>query len=144
MTFIELMIVITILSIVANIALPKVQKIRRQTEAASVIADVHAVRMAAYDEFAGTQTFPKSGRWGRVPPELVGSLPPGFTFDPGTVTYRWRRWSLPNGLPSRPEQRVLLGLQVRTGDRGLMQSIKGVYRGPLAFGSPTEVTFVIE
>ncbi len=144
MTFVELMIVITILSIIANIALPKVKQMRRRAEAASVIADLHAVRMAAYDEFAERQTFPKSDGWGQVPAELARSLPRGFTFDRGNVIYRWRRWSLPHGLPLWPQQSVLLGLEVRTGDQELMESIKGVYRGPLAFGSATNVTFVID
>ena len=144
MTFVELMIVIAILGILANIAIPKVMEVRRRAQAASVIADYNAVRVAAYDGFAKTGTYPRSSRWGRVPPELVGSLPERFSFRRGDLTYRWRRWSLPNGLPRNPRQTVLLGFQVRTRDRELMKSIKGLYNGPLAYGSSIQVTFVIE
>lgn len=143
-TFVELMIVVTILGILANVAIPKVQDVRRRAEAASVIADFHAVRAAAFDRFAEAETFPSSKGWGQVPAELVASLPQGFTFQLPNVTYRWRRWSLPNGLPRRQRQSLLLGLQVRTDDPRLMESIKGLYGGPLAFGSATQVTLVIE
>jgi hypothetical protein len=99
---------------------------------------------AAFNRFADAGTFPQSAGWGSVPAELAPSLPGSFTFDRNNATYRWRRWSLPNGMPRQPNQKVLLALQVRTTDRRLMQSIKGLYSGPMAFGSATRVTFVIE
>lgn len=144
MTFVELMIVIVIVGVLANIAIPKVSDMRRRAEAARVVGDFNTVRAAAFNQFADAGTFPRSAGWGRVPSEFAPSLPGGFTFDRDNITYRWRRWSLPNGMPHQPDQTVLLGFQVRTTDQRLMQSIKGLYSGPVAFGSATAVTLVIE
>lgn len=143
-TFVELMIVIVIVGVLTNIAIPKLSNMRRRAEAARVIGDFRAVRTAAFDRFAADGTFPPSGAWGDVPPELAVSLPQGFTFDHGELVYRWRRWSLPDGMPQQKDQTVLLGFEVRTSDSRLMQSIKGLYTGPLAFGDATSVTLVIE
>lgn len=144
MTFIELMIVITILGIVANIAIPKVQDARRRATAANVIGDFVVVRAAAFDRYAAVGSYPSSSNWGEVPPEFVTSLPVGFTFDQADVSYRWRRWSTGKGGPSGSGQSVLLGLQIKSQDRKLMESIKGLYGGPLAFGGATQVTLVID
>jgi prepilin-type N-terminal cleavage/methylation domain-containing protein len=107
MTFVELMIVITILGIVANIAIPKVRDARRRATAANVIGDFVVVRAAAFDRYAAVGGYPSSSNWGEVPS-------------------------------------MLLGLQIKSQDRRLMESIKGLYGGPLAFGSATQVTLVIE
>lgn len=111
--------------------MPKLSDMLRRAEAARVIADFRVVQSAAFDRFAETGIFPRSQAWGSVPPELTASLPQGFTFDRGELVYRWRRWSLPNGLPRRRNQSALLGFEVRTSDRRLMQSIKGLYTGSL-------------
>ena len=144
LTFVELMIVVTILGIVVNMALPRLHDVRRRAEAASVIRDFIVVRGAAFDHFANAGEYPPTGGWGQVPPELVPTLPLGFSFSEPNVTYRWRRWALGPKGPQLSGESVLLGLQIKTSDVKLMASINGLYRGPLAFGSATQVTLVID
>lgn len=143
-TLIEMFTALSIFGILLNIALPAGTEIKRRADAAHVVADFHTIRAAAFDQFAETGTFPKSGKWGRVPKELVAALPQGFAFSYKTLTYRWRRWSLPNGLPRKRRQTVLLGLQIRSSDRALIRAIKNLYQGDLAFGKAKQVTLVIE
>lgn len=116
MTFVELMIVVAIIGIVANIALPRLHDVRRRAEAASVIRDFIVVRGAAFDRFANAGEYPPTGGWGQVPPELVSALPLGFTFSKPNVTYRWRRWTLGRGGPQLSGESVVLGLQIKTSD----------------------------
>lgn len=143
-SLIELLVSLTILGILANLALPALTGLRRRAEAAHIIADVHAVRLAAHDHFVGTGAYPAAGQWGVVPPTLAPSLPDGFEFRYRDVVYRWENWPLPDGLPSDPSQTVLLGLTVRSPDAVLMAAVRGLYKGRVTFGSSSEITFVLE
>jgi prepilin-type N-terminal cleavage/methylation domain-containing protein len=143
-SLIELLVSLTVLGILANLALPTLTGLRRRAEAAHIIADVHAVRLAAHDHFVGTGTYPAAGQWGVVPPTLAPSLPDGFEFRYRDAAYRWERWLVPDGLPSDPSQTVLLGLTVRANDAPLMAAVRALYRGRVSFGSATEITFVLE
>lgn len=144
MTIIELLITLVIVGILANLALPAFAHMRRRADATHVIGDFAAIRVAAFDSYAATGRFPPSGAAGRVPAALVSALPAGFSFRYKSVTYRWRRWSLPNGMPRRRRsQTALLGLEVETRDRALLKAITSAYRGP-KLGSGRVVTLVIE
>lgn len=143
-TFIELMVVVTLIGILAAIALPRLSDARRDAQAAQIIGDFHAVRLAAYDAFAGNGAYPATAGWGVVPADLVPSLPANFSFQPqGDIRYRWRRWSLPNGLPQAPDQTELLGLDVEAADPRLIDDVRGLFGGR-TLGSGGSVTLIIE
>ena len=144
MTLIELLVVLLIVGVLANIALPAMTIMVRKADATHVIGDFKAVRVAVFDYYAATSTYPASTNWGEVPAALRGELPQGFAFAYKGVQYRWQRFTLPDGLPSDPSQTVLLGLDVSSSDTRLLQTIKNLYKGPLAFGTATSVTLVIE
>jgi hypothetical protein len=132
------------MGILANFAFPAVSGLRRRAEAARIIADIHTVRSAALDHYAGYGSYPPGGQWGAVPPTLAASLPGGFTFGFRDVEYRWERWLLPGGLPADPSQTVLAGLTVRAPDAVLLAALRGLYKGHVTFGSSSEVTFVLD
>jgi prepilin-type N-terminal cleavage/methylation domain-containing protein len=144
MTLIELLVTLTLVAILANFALPAFAGVRRRAEAARVIADVAAVRVAALDHYADRNAYPSTGQWGVAPPTLVNSLPRGFEWTYRNVQYRWERWSLPNGMPTNPSQTVLLGLSVRAPDPQFIAALRGLYKGEVSFGTSSEITFVIE
>lgn len=143
-TLIEILVTLAIVSVLASLAIPSIGGAKRRAHAARVIGDFNAIRVATMDHYAANSTYPATAGVGTVPPALVRSLPGRFSFRYGAVTYRYRRWALANGLPTNPRQAVLVGVEVTTTDRKLMTSIKGIYRGSLAFGTATAVTFVIE
>lgn len=144
MTLIELLVVLTIVGILANMALPAMSGLRRRAEAARIIADMRTVRSAALDHYAGYGTYPAPGSWGVIPPTLVPSLPGGFEFAYRDVQYRWERWSLPQGLPADPSQTVMAGLTVRSPDLALLAAVRGLYKGKVTFGSSNQVTFILD
>jgi type II secretory pathway pseudopilin PulG len=138
------MVTCTIMGILVNLALPAVATIRRKADAARVVADIHTIRIAALNHFAELQYFPATQPWASPPASMSNMLPQGFQWSYKTAEYRWSRWSLPNGLPTAPGQTVLIGVEVRSPDQKFMAAIKGLYKGAVAFGTSTQVTFVIE
>jgi len=144
MTLIELMIVVVILAILANLALPALTVLRIRADAAHIVGDFDAVRVAAFDRFAAAGSYPPTGAWGQIPAELASGLPNNFQFSYKDATYRWHSWLLPSGLPSNPSQSVMLGLDVQSANTDLMAALTGAFRSGIAFGTPTEVTLVIE
>lgn len=143
-TLIELMVTCTILGILVNIALPTLATMKRKADAAHVIADIHTIRIAALNHYADLNYFPATQPWATPPGTMIRMLPQGFRWTYKSVEYRWERYSLPNGLPTSPSQTVLIGVSVRTPDANLLAAIRGVYRGAVAFGTSTQITFVIE
>lgn len=144
MTLIELLVTLTLIAILANFALPAFAAMRLRAEAARVIGDVTAVRVAALDHYADRQTYPSTGSWGAAPPSLVNSLPRGFEWRYRDVEYRWERWSLPNGMPTNPSQTVLIGFSVRASNPAFIAALRGLYKGEVAFGTSSQITFVLE
>jgi len=96
-TLVELMVAMLIVGILATLSVPSISAMVRRADAARVVADVHAIRIAAHDYYAANGTYPASGSAGTVPGTLAPSLPRGFSFRYKTVTYRWRRFGLPSG-----------------------------------------------
>lgn len=143
-TIIELLVVVAIIGILANIALPVLRDVRRRADAAAVVADFGTIRVAAFDNYAATGTFPPNGGWGVVPPALGNSLPGGFDFQyEGRAEYRWRRWSRPDGTAQNRSGGPLIGVQVRSNDQELIRAIRNAF-GSAATGSGGTITLVMQ
>lgn len=142
-TFVELLVTIIIVGILANLAIPAMNEIKLRADAARVLSDYNSIRLAAYDIYASQGSFPASGSWNQVPAPFANALPFGFAFQYKTVDYRWQLYGTPSGNPLGPG-RPLMGMEVRGANLSLMQAIRSGYRGQLAFGSPTQFTLVIE
>lgn len=143
-TLIELMVTCTIIGILANIALPTLATMKRKADAAHVIADINTIRIAGLNHYADVNYFPATQAWAAPPATMITMLPQGFQWRYKSVEYRWERYSLPNGMPTSPSQTVLIGVSVRTPDARLLAAIRGLYKGAVAFGTSTQITFVIE
>lgn len=143
-TLIEVLIVVVILGILINIAVPLQRQMRRRAEAAAVIGDIRAIHVAALATHADRGVFPDTEGWGVVPALMVPTLPDGFDFRSQGAQYRWHRFSLPDGLPAFPGQTTLLAVEVQTTDANLASAIRGLYRGRLTFGSATNIFFVLQ
>lgn len=143
-TMIELLMVLVIMGILVNIAVPALRLIRRRAEAAHVIGDIRVIQIAAQSHHADRGTFPPTEQFGVVPTTMVPMLPEGFEFGYGDVRYRWHRYSLPDGLPAFPGQTVLLAVEVQTPTPELAATIRSLYKGRLTFGSATNIFFVLD
>ena len=143
-TMIELLMVLLIMGILVNIAVPALRLIRRRAEAARVIGDIRAIQIAAQSHHADRGTFPPTENFGVVPITMIPMLPQGFEFRYGEVLYRWHRYALPEGLPAFPGQTLLLAVEVQTPSPELAATIRTLYKGRLTFGSATNIFFVLD
>src|SRR5574341_233462 len=93
-TMIELLMVLTIMGILANLAVLGLRMIRIRAEAAHVIGDMHAIELAAHSHHAERGGYPPSEQWGTVPATMAPMLPDGFDFRYGDdAQYRWHRYA---------------------------------------------------
>ena len=112
-TLVELLIVLLIVSILARIAVPAYQDLVFKTRAANALADIQAVRVAAYQYNSETNRWPPDVNRGVTPPELRPYLGQGFTFNRGNYLLDWDNWTMPDGSP-RYGHGILVGVSLTT------------------------------
>lgn len=79
-TFVELLISMTIVGILASVALPKYRAVKRQALATQIVGDVAVVRVATLNFFADSGYYPREIGAGRVPSGMSKYLPQNFKF----------------------------------------------------------------
>jgi prepilin-type N-terminal cleavage/methylation domain-containing protein len=92
-TFVELLTVMTIIGLLARIAVPHYTNLKRRAVAASIYSDLHTIRLAALHHYTDQNKFPADAAPGVIPPELVSQLPNGFSFTRAEYSYDWHTWS---------------------------------------------------
>lgn len=144
-TMIEVLTALMVMSVVVRLGIPNYQEVRLKAEAASVAGDFEVVRHAAFGYLADHNGWPRDFAAGQVPPELVSYLPDGFSFLRGPYQLDWENWVLPQGLPSDPEARAILGISIVTQDRALGAALEEILGNNAAhFSLGRSYTFVIE
>lgn len=110
-TLIELMIVVTIVGLIARIAIPRVSQMRLRARAAHIVADMEVIRHAAFTVAADSGVWPEAAGHGTIPPVLVPYLPPSLSFTPEPgVVYDWRLTGMPNGDPNQATPATTMGM----------------------------------
>ncbi len=115
-TMIEVLTVLMITSVVVRIGIPNYQGVLSRTEAVRAAGDLRVVQEALEAFRSDHQDWPRDSGPGQVPPELVPHLQDGFSFNRGRYRLDFQSWEIPDGLPSRPGARALLGLSIITED----------------------------
>lgn len=90
-TLIELVTVMTLIGILAAIAIPNYLDVVNRARAASILGDVRAIQVAYSNFSADTGGRTRNSRWGQVSPDLEPYLPDGFEFSNEFADYRWIR-----------------------------------------------------
>jgi len=90
-TLIELLVVVTLLAILAAIALPMLREAIYNAQAANILGDVRAVQIAYSQYIADGGERVRNSGWGTVPRDLEAYLPDGFNFRTDLADYRWIR-----------------------------------------------------
>jgi len=138
------MTVLTLIGLLVRLAVPRLSDMKRRALAASIIGDVHAVRVGLFSRFAETQTFPAETGPGVVPAEIAGYLPDGFSFTRPDYEYDYEVWTLAAGTPLDPQQETMIGVAVTVNDSRLAdQLIITASKGYGPFRSGNTVTFFI-
>jgi len=146
MTLIEILIVVAILGILANIAAPIIRRAILRAQAAKIIADFTAVRKAAIEHYRDHGAFPRDRYPGASPRELAPYLKDAVQWRAGSGEwqYDWDMWIRNDGRPQHPRSAVLVGFSVTTRNRDLIRQIEKQYDGPFWWTLNNNYTFVIE
>lgn len=96
-TFIELLIVMIVMSLLAGLAVLKYIDLKHRALSAQATADLESVRLAAYSRYYETGTFPGEVAAGIIPAEMVPYLAQGFSFTRPDYTLDWENYIPPAG-----------------------------------------------
>jgi prepilin-type N-terminal cleavage/methylation domain-containing protein len=140
-TFIEILVVMIVLSILAGLAILKYIDLRHRALTTSAIADLQAIRLAGYSAWYEHGVWPAEVGAGVVPGGLVPYLPGGFEFSKPEYTLDWDNFVPPGGGPTGAMQ---LGVVVTSSDPRLMKTLQNNLgsKGPF-FAVGGTLTFVI-
>jgi prepilin-type N-terminal cleavage/methylation domain-containing protein len=140
-TFIEILIVMIVLSILSSLAILKYIDLRHRALSASATADLQAVRLAAYSAWYEHGVWPNEVGAGVTPGGLTPYLPGGFSFTKPEYTLDWDNFVPPGGGPSGAMQ---LGVVVSSSNARLMKALQNNLgsKAPF-FAVGSSLTFVI-
>lgn len=140
-SIIELLITMALIGLLVRIAVPRYSDMKRRAIDASILGDVHAIRIAAYTHYTEHGAFPPDAGVGQLPTQLIENLPTGFSFDRIDYDYDWHVWTAINGSGN---SETLIGITVVVTDSRLAaQLVKTAGQGLIPIVTPTQVTFLV-
>ena len=96
-SLIELLITMVFIGLLAGLAVPRYADMKRRAVAASILGDIHAIRIAAFSHYTENGSFPPDAANGTLPPQLVANLPTGFSFQRPDYDFDWHVWTTASG-----------------------------------------------
>ena len=137
----ELLTTMAFIGLLARIAIPRYGEMKRRAIAASIMGDIHAIRIAAFTHYTENGAFPPDAGLGQLPSQLIDNLPAGFSFDRIDYDYDWDVWSTTN---KAGNTETLVGITVVVTDsRIAAQLVKTAGPGYIPVVTPTQVTFLV-
>lgn len=143
MTLVELLIVVAIVGILANLALPALEHALWRARAAAVIADFHRFEEAVVEYMSDHAEYPRNGSVARPDSEFVPYLPAGFTWGrphPWVPAYVWENWEK-TGHGRRLD--IGYGFSVKHPPDQLVRAIQQTYNGRFEATVYNKWTFVM-
>jgi type II secretory pathway pseudopilin PulG len=136
--------VVSIIGILAGLAIPNMRNMTFRARATSVVGDFDALGLAVMNYNANAHAWPAETPSGTVPPELVGFLPAGFSFAGNGYELDYEYMALPLGIPGDPNATLLIGASVTAVDDRLSNGIAELLGGRIIFSVGNTHTIVIE
>jgi prepilin-type N-terminal cleavage/methylation domain-containing protein len=138
-TVLELAIAATLFGILAAIAVPNYMSLIRDVRAGQAVADIQAVRAAAYMYFGDHEEWPPEEQGGIVPEALKPYLPKDVLFYKAAYRIDWDNWIVYDDAPGNgngkekgkarskfPNTGVMIGISLVSGDRELLKAARGL------------------
>jgi prepilin-type N-terminal cleavage/methylation domain-containing protein len=129
-TFIEILVVMIVLGILASLAILKYIDLRHRALSASATADLQTVRLAAYSSWYEHNVWPGEVGAGVIPGGLQPYLPAGFSFSKPEYTLDWDNSVPPGGGPTVLHQ---LSVVVTSDNARLVQALQTSLGGKAPF-----------
>jgi prepilin-type N-terminal cleavage/methylation domain-containing protein len=122
-TFIEMLIVMIVLGILASLAILRYIDLRSRAVAAGMSSELNGVRLAAYNYWADHDAWPPEAGPGITPPGLLPYLRTGFTFSRPDYTIDWENFMAADGSPGAGNGVMQVGLTVTSSDASLIHAL---------------------
>jgi general secretion pathway protein G len=142
-TLVELLVTVSIVGILAGLAIPNMRNMTFRARATSVAGDIAALRVAVVNYNANAHAWPAEAPSGDVPPELTGYLPDGFSFSGNGYELDYENLPLALGLPGDPNASLLIGASVTAADDRLSNGIIELLGGTIIYSVGNTHTVVI-
>ena len=143
-SLVELLVSVSIVGILAAIAIPNMRNMTFRARATTVAADLAVLRQATLEYNGDVHTWPADAGAGVVPPELTGYLPDGFSFDGDGYQLDFENLFFPTGLPGDPTTTRLIGAAVTSTDTRLHNAVAELLGGNIVASAGNTHTVVID
>jgi prepilin-type N-terminal cleavage/methylation domain-containing protein len=145
-TLLELLIVVAILGILANLAIPALRYALLRARAVAIVGDFHVIEVAAHRYYIDTGDFPPNGAVGKEPKVLRPYLNGKINWDKGIAVYQlsWENWTKPNSTKCKhPKANVKYGISIISTDTDLVAMLSQVSPKPFVYSLADRYTYVI-
>jgi len=142
-SLIELLMAVSIVGILAGLAIPNLRSMTWRARATEVAADLEVVRVATVQYNGDRFTWPAEVGSGTVPPELNGYLPEGFSFQGNGYELDYERFS-PIVIPGDPGTTQLIAVAVTVEADELSNAVVELLGGSLVFSVGNKHTVIID
>jgi len=138
-TFIELLMVVTIIGVLASIAVPKYHTIKRRAQATQIVGDVDVVKLAVMNFYVDSGYFPRETPSGQVPAGMRSYLPRTFTFRKNDWTLDYENVNV----GSRRRPNPIIGVAFTASDRTLGTIALSLFGPNAGFALGSKSTVII-
>lgn len=143
-TLVELLVAVSIIGILAGLAIPNMKGVLLRARATQLAGDMEVVRVAVQSYQGTHHTWPPETPSGTIPPGLVPFLPTNYSFDRDGYQLDYENWSLPGGLPGDPNTHTLIGVSVLVTDPALGNALVELLGNAIVFSVGDKHTVVID
>lgn len=144
-TLMELLIVVAVVGILANIAVPASVYLLQRAQAQNIVTDFNAIQQAANHYYADRGSHIPEYAIAVVPTQLAPYMKSSMLWNNSKlrVRYDWENWLNASGQPTRPSTGVRIGFTVEVSDTRLLAMLQKVYKGPYTMTASNKMTMVI-
>jgi len=142
-SLIELLMAVSIVGLLAGMAIPNLRSMTFRARAAEVAADLEVVRVATVNYNGNAFQWPAEVASGAVPPELTGYLPEGFSFSGNGYTLDYDYLS-PIIIPGDPTTSRLVAVSVSCDTEMLSNAVLEFLGGSIVLSLGMRHTVVID
>ncbi|MDA0327456.1 MAG: type II secretion system protein [Gemmatimonadetes bacterium] len=143
-SLIELLMTLSIVGILAGLAIPNLRGMTYRARATEVAGDLEVVRVATLSYNGTTHRWPADAAQGVVPPELNGFLPEGFSFQGNGFELKYENYNLPGGLPGDPTTTQLIAVSVTVDLEEMSNAVVELLGGSIVFSVGRKHTVIID
>lgn len=141
-TLIELLMVVTVVGILAAVALPKFRDVKRRATATQIVGDFDVLRHASMSFYVDSGYFPVEAGSAAIPRNLKRYLPNGFKMAKPQWTIDYENWSLKTGT-KYTKTGIAVGVSFTTTDKQLGQTAMRLMGNVPAYTLGSKYTFLI-